>query len=333
MLALPHRAGTNGSHVDHMSEGTSPVTASPSVSVASTASSPYANTVPPPSLAASCNGQGPIHQPAHAATPSYSLSRPSAPSDPLDPLQHRPSCSCGGQSGHSPSKDVHDSRAVPSEQSRRSENGTAARVGAASVPASVLVTMSVDGEDEAPPPITLNGKPVTLRSAFWALLGVTEPRLFRRGGAASLAQVGGRAASSSAASTSSVGKKTEGTQLTRSSRNRSRHRGGGARETSGKQSLGGYQGANEAAAVPSMLASSTDEGSAGYRGVASTLDRLMKRLTFPAGFPPITDAEEEVLVARAAASPEAYLALFRAYGAKDPATFVRYARVLCHGGK
>ena len=54
----------------------------------------------------------------------------------------------------------------------------------------------------------------------------------------------------------------------------------------------------------------------------------MKRLTFPEGFQPISDAEEEELVAAAAGMPDAYLSLFRAYGTKDPATFLRYARVL-----
>lgn len=217
------------------------------------------------------------------------------------------------------------------EPSRRSEGGTAAKAGAASVPTSDLVTMSLDGEDEAPPPITLNGKPVTLRSAFWALLGVTEPRPFRRGdGLPPHAE--GNPPSYSTASTSGMKGGMEGMQLTRSRRYQARRRGV-PQDARGKQFLGGHRGTSEPAAGPSMLASSTDEGSAGYRGVASTLDRLMKRLTLPSGFLPITDAEEEILVARAAASPEAYLALFRAYGAKDPATFVRYARVLCHEGK
>ncbi len=176
-----------------------------------------------------------------------------------------------------------------------------------------LVISSIDFEDETPSPILLNGKPVTLRSAFWSLLGVTEPRLFRRNGG-----FGPPSARQARLSAPKADPKQEGDGARRKKDQAQRSSSRGARSRRG----------NIDAPVPTVTASNSDEGSGSYRGAASTLERLMKRLTFPEGFQPISDAEEEELVAAAAGMPDAYLSLFRAYGTKDPATFLRYARVL-----
>ncbi len=62
------------------------------------------------------------------------------------------------------------------------------------------------------------------------------------------------------------------------------------------------------------------------------LDQMMQRLAFPRGFAAITEAEEDDLVRDAVTNGEPYLAIFQAYGETDPATFMRFARVLCANG-
>jgi hypothetical protein len=62
------------------------------------------------------------------------------------------------------------------------------------------------------------------------------------------------------------------------------------------------------------------------------LDQMMERLAFPQGCAAITEAEEDDLVRDAVTKVEPYLAIFQAYGETDPATFMRFARVLCANG-
>ncbi|KAK9817969.1 hypothetical protein WJX72_005108 [[Myrmecia] bisecta] len=65
----------------------------------------------------------------------------------------------------------------------------------------------------------------------------------------------------------------------------------------------------------------------GYRGATHSLDRLLRHLSLPANFEPISEEEEQALVlAGCSETNSALLALFQAYATKDLATFLTYAR-------